>query len=272
MEEVKPNPANPQIGKSNDSPTAVGFDVDVNGETIAYFSMEIGLEEGIPTYSGGLGMLAGDTIRSAADLDLPMVAVSLLYRQGYFRQRLSADGTQTEEPFAWSPAVRLQETTGAGERRDRGTRGASARLALRGHGHQQPCGAGLPARYGPRGKRRRRSPADRPPLRGRCALPSMPGSDPRHRRGAHAARAGLQEHPSLSHERRARQPADGGTRQRVRREGRHTRHFPRGCRAGEALVRIHDPHAGGRWPRQVPTAAPCARHHRLRSRFRQAGD
>jgi len=108
MEEVKPNPASPQIGKSNDSPTAVGFDVDVNGETIAYFSMEIGLEEGIPTYSGGLGMLAGDTIRSAADLNLPMVAVSLLYRQGYFRQRLSADGTQTEEPFAWSPAVRLQ--------------------------------------------------------------------------------------------------------------------------------------------------------------------
>jgi starch phosphorylase len=109
MEEVKPNPANPQIGKSNDAPAAVRFDVDVNGETIAYFSMEIGLEEGIPTYSGGLGMLAGDTIRSAADLDLPMVAVSLLYRQGYFRQRLSADGTQTEEPFAWSPAVRLQE-------------------------------------------------------------------------------------------------------------------------------------------------------------------
>jgi len=51
---------------------------------VAYFSMEIGLESGIPTYSGGLGVLAGDTIRSAADLDVPMVAVSLLHRRGYF--------------------------------------------------------------------------------------------------------------------------------------------------------------------------------------------
>ena len=48
---------------------------------VAYFSMEIGLESGMPTYSGGLGVLAGDTIRSAADLDVPMVAVSLLHRR-----------------------------------------------------------------------------------------------------------------------------------------------------------------------------------------------
>ena len=54
---------------------------------VAYFSMEIGLESGMPTYSGGLGVLAGDTIRSAADLDVPMVAVSLLHRRGYFFQR-----------------------------------------------------------------------------------------------------------------------------------------------------------------------------------------
>lgn len=59
---------------------------------VAYFSMEIGLETGIKTYSGGLGVLAGDTIRSAADLRMPMVAVSLLYRKRYFRQRLEADG------------------------------------------------------------------------------------------------------------------------------------------------------------------------------------
>src|SRR6202521_1164045 len=63
---------------------------------VAYFSMEIALENQIPTYSGGLGVLAGDTIRAAADIRLPMVAVSLLYRKGYFRQRLSEDGTQTE--------------------------------------------------------------------------------------------------------------------------------------------------------------------------------
>ena len=68
---------------------------------VAYFSMEIGLESGMPTYSGGLGVLAGDTIRSAADLDVPMVAVSLLHRRGYFFQRLDGHGLQTEEPVAW---------------------------------------------------------------------------------------------------------------------------------------------------------------------------
>ena len=70
--------------------------------SVAYFSMEIGLETGMPTYSGGLGVLAGDTIRAAADLGVPMVAVSLLYRGGYFYQRLGPDGWQTEEPVRWA--------------------------------------------------------------------------------------------------------------------------------------------------------------------------
>src|ERR1700758_5306341 len=68
---------------------------------VAYFSMEIALENAMPSYSGGLGVLAGDTVRAAADLRLPMVAVSLLYRKGYFSQRLAEDGTQTEEPVQW---------------------------------------------------------------------------------------------------------------------------------------------------------------------------
>jgi glycogen phosphorylase len=68
---------------------------------IAYFSMEIALENAMPSYSGGLGVLAGDTIRAAADLRLPMVAVSLLYRKGYFTQRLAEDGSQTEDPVEW---------------------------------------------------------------------------------------------------------------------------------------------------------------------------
>jgi len=68
---------------------------------IAYFSMEIGLDPAIPTYSGGLGMLAGDTVRSAADLGLPMVAVALLHRRGYFFQRLDPTGWQQEEPALW---------------------------------------------------------------------------------------------------------------------------------------------------------------------------
>ena len=76
-------------------------------EFIAYFSMEIGLEESIPTYAGGLGMLAGDTVRSAADMGLPLVAVSLVHRRGYFRQRLDSAGNQTEESVAWQVADRL---------------------------------------------------------------------------------------------------------------------------------------------------------------------
>jgi glycogen phosphorylase len=68
---------------------------------VAYFSMEIALENAMPSYSGGLGVLAGDTIRAAADIRLPMVAVSLLYRKGFFRQRLAEDGSQSEEPVEW---------------------------------------------------------------------------------------------------------------------------------------------------------------------------
>jgi len=76
---------------------------------IAYLSMEIALEAAIPTYSGGLGILAGDTIRAAADLRVPMVAVSLLYRTGYFIQRLDASGWQAEEPARWEVGTHLRE-------------------------------------------------------------------------------------------------------------------------------------------------------------------
>ena len=71
--------------------------------------MEIGLEARMPTYSGGLGVLAGDTIRSAADLKVPMIAVTLLHRKGYFRQKLDAGGWQTEEPIAWAIGNYLEE-------------------------------------------------------------------------------------------------------------------------------------------------------------------
>lgn len=70
---------------------------------IAYFSMEIGLSADIPTYSGGLGILAGDTIKSAADLKLPLIAVSLVSRQGYFRQTIDPQGRQIESFVRWNP-------------------------------------------------------------------------------------------------------------------------------------------------------------------------
>ena len=77
--------------------------------TVAYFSMEIALHAAMPVYSGGLGVLAGDTLRSAADLQLPLVAITLLHRKGYFYQRLDATGGQIEEPAAWVPGDFLHE-------------------------------------------------------------------------------------------------------------------------------------------------------------------
>jgi starch phosphorylase len=65
-------------------------------DTIAYFSCEYGIDTGLPVYSGGLGVLSGDHLKASSDLGLPLVAVGLLYRYGYFRQFLSADGWQQE--------------------------------------------------------------------------------------------------------------------------------------------------------------------------------
>jgi starch phosphorylase len=64
---------------------------------VAYFSAEFGLHESLPVYSGGLGVLAGDHIKSASDLDIPLVGIGLFYGQGYFHQRLDAGGWQQEE-------------------------------------------------------------------------------------------------------------------------------------------------------------------------------
>ena len=71
---------------------------------IAYFSMEIALRSEIPTYSGGLGVLAGDTVRSAADLGLPLVAISLVSRRGHFVQEFDAQGRQIEREASWEPS------------------------------------------------------------------------------------------------------------------------------------------------------------------------
>ncbi len=71
--------------------------------SIAYFSMEIAIDSRIPTYSGGLGILAGDTLRSCADLKVPVVGVTLLYEKGYFYQKLDDQGNQYEMPVSWNP-------------------------------------------------------------------------------------------------------------------------------------------------------------------------
>jgi len=86
--------------------------IDQKNIKISYFSMEIALESGIKTYSGGLGILAGDILRSAADLRLPMVGVTLLSKEGYFRQKISKDGEQLEFPaddYDFSKLKKLKE-------------------------------------------------------------------------------------------------------------------------------------------------------------------
>lgn len=74
---------------------------------IAYFSMEIGISSNMPTYSGGLGVLAGDIVKSSADLRLQMVAITLASRKGYFRQKISEQGEQLEFPDEWDPSKTL---------------------------------------------------------------------------------------------------------------------------------------------------------------------
>jgi starch phosphorylase len=75
----------------------------IEGPKIAYFSMEIGIKSDIPTYSGGLGVLAGDTIRSSADLKIPLTAVTLISRKGYLNQKFNEKGEQLDLPEEWKP-------------------------------------------------------------------------------------------------------------------------------------------------------------------------
>jgi starch phosphorylase len=86
--------------------------IALNLPKVAYFSMEMALDPNIPTYSGGLGVLAGDTLRSAADLAVPVTGVTLLHRKGYFRQHLDANGSQTEEAQFWKPEEVLEAVDG----------------------------------------------------------------------------------------------------------------------------------------------------------------
>jgi starch phosphorylase len=88
--------------------------------------MEIALDPSIPTYSGGLGVLAGDTLRAAADLGFPIVGVTLLYRKGYFRQSLNAAGIQSERSEQWNPSDKLQK---AGPRATITIEGRQVRIA-----------------------------------------------------------------------------------------------------------------------------------------------
>ena len=95
---------------------------------VAYFSAEFGLHESLPVYSGGLGVLAGDHIKSASDLDIPLVGIGLFYGQGYFRQRLDLGGWQREE---YLEDRRQPDADGSGDRQRRQAGGGRDRNAQR---------------------------------------------------------------------------------------------------------------------------------------------
>src|ERR1017187_7893999 len=86
------------------SSTPFSYETFPSSGLVAYFSMEIAINPEMPTYSGGLGVLAGDTLRSAADLGIPLAAFTLIHRKGYFQQHLDPQGAQTEEVQPWNPA------------------------------------------------------------------------------------------------------------------------------------------------------------------------
>jgi glycogen phosphorylase len=88
-----------------------GYDEAKEHRRVAYFSMEVAVGASMPTYSGGLGVLAGDTLKSCADLRVPVVGVTLLYRKGYFDQTFDRWGGQQERPVDWNPAHFLKPLT-----------------------------------------------------------------------------------------------------------------------------------------------------------------
>ena len=98
-----------KFGNNLVSSMLASLDNDPAFRSTAYFSMEIALKPEIPTYSGGLGVLAGDILKSGADLGVPMVGVTLLYKKGYFAQKIDKNGRQVEYPVDWNPSDFLEK-------------------------------------------------------------------------------------------------------------------------------------------------------------------
>ena len=129
--------------------------------TVAYFSPEFGVTEALPQYSGGLGVLSGDHLKASSDLGVPLVAIGLLYTEGYFHQQLDADGWQQERTLNMDPeSLGLTDTGVARDGRPRRRRGRHPRLAGR-RRQDRP----VPARHRRRGQQRRRHRRHRPAVR-----------------------------------------------------------------------------------------------------------
>ena len=179
----------------------------IREQKIAYFTMECGILSQIPTYAGGLGILAGDIIRSSADLRLPLVGVTLASRHGYFRQEIDEEGRQTEPPFEWDPGEADGGGGAAGHGPYRRTGRPGPRLAVR---PAEPDRGAGPARTSSTPTwRAMRPPTARSPgpaRRERPPAPFRPGVRARVRRRPDARGPRLPD-PEAPYERGALRPA-----------------------------------------------------------------
>ncbi len=217
---------------------------------VAYFSLEFGVHESVPIYSGGLGVLSGDHIKSASALGVPLVACGLFYDQGYFKQHLDSNGYQQEEyldtkveNLPMEPArdregkpITVQIDTRTGTSAGQGLADA------RGPGEAVPAGLRR-AQQQPGGPR-----ADRPAVRRRQPHPHPPGIGGRRRRrpradgpGHHAGRLSPQRRAQRLRHAGGDPPADEGRRHELR--GRPARSGP--------SHGLHHAHARARRPRPL---------------------
>jgi glycogen phosphorylase len=116
----------------------------IEGAKIAYFSMEIGVNTDMPTYSGGLGVLAGDVIRSSADLRIPLVALTLVSKKGYLRQKITSDGWQMEYPEEWYPSKFMKLLPGTATVK---IAGRDVRIGVWVYEQESPTGGAVPVLF-----------------------------------------------------------------------------------------------------------------------------
>ena len=192
---------------------------------VAYFSAEFGLHESLPIYSGGLGVLAGDHIKSASDLDIPLVGIGLFYGQGYFRQRLDSNGWQQEEylqtdvsQLPMEPAigtngepvtVQIETRSGVDPRQSLAREGGPLRPAAARFERRRQCAGRSRADVA---ALRRRRPRPHPPgiAAGRRRLPRAEGH------GHHARRAAPERRPQRIRGAGSDPQPHGGRRRRLR--------------------------------------------------------
>ncbi len=225
---------------------------------IAYFSPEFGITEVLPQYSGGLGILAGDHLKAASDLGVPLIGVGLLYRHGYFTQSLSADGWQGERYPASDPnglPLELLRDVGGHAGADHRHPGRGPRAVRPGVAGPGGPGAAAAARLLRGGQRAGPARGHRPAVRRRHRAPAPPGAAARHRR--HARRPGLLRHHrapgarGVPHQRGPRRLPRPGAHPHLRRQRPQLRRGPGGVPGGH---RVHHAHPG---PGRASTGSPA---------------